>query len=38
MVAINFMPSKDNDEELVMYSISYNIEIMVNTEADEVAE
>ena len=32
----NFISSKDNDEEHVMHSKSYNIEIMINDEADEV--
>ena len=35
-IAINFISSKSNGEELVMYSKSDNIEIMVNDKADEV--
>ena len=35
-IAINFMSSKDNDEECVMHSKSDNIEIMINDKADEV--
>ena len=35
-IAINFISSKDNDEERVMHSKSDNIEIMINDEADEV--
>ena len=37
-IVINFMSSKYNDEERVMHSKSYNIEIMVNDKADEVRE
>ena len=36
-IAINFMPSKDNDER-VMHSNSNNIEIMINDKAVEVIE
>ena len=32
----NFISSRDNDEERVMYSKKDNIEIMINDEADEV--
>ena len=35
-IAKNFISSIDNDEEYVMHSKSYNIEIMINDEADEV--
>ena len=35
-MAINFIPSIDNDEEHVMHSKSDNTEIMVNDEADDV--
>ena len=35
-IAINFISSKDNDEEHVMHSKSDNIEIMINDEADEI--
>ena len=35
-IAINFISSKDNDEERVMYLKSDNIEIMINDEVDEV--
>ena len=37
-IAINFICSKDNDEEHVMLLKSYKIEIMVNHKADEVVE
>ena len=37
-IAINFISSKDNDEERVMHSKSDNIEIMINNRADEVIE
>ena len=36
--SINFISSKDTDEECVMHSKSNNIEIMVNYKADEVIE
>ena len=32
------MSSKDNDEECVMHSRSYNIELMINDKEDEVIE
>ena len=32
-MALNFISSKDNDEECIMHSKSDNIEIMVNDEA-----
>ena len=35
-VEINFMSSKDTDEECIMHSKSDNIEIMINDKADEV--
>ena len=35
-IAVNVISFIDNDEELVMYSKSNNIEIMMNDEADEV--
>ena len=35
-IAINFISSSDNDEERVMHS--YNTEIMINHEADEVTK
>ena len=35
-IAINFVSSKDTDEEYAMHSKSDNIEILVNDEADEV--
>ena len=34
----NFMSSEDNDEERVMHSKSYNIEIMIDDKADEFIE
>ena len=37
-IAVNFMSSKDNDEERVMHSNSDNIETMINDQADEVIE
>ena len=37
-IAINFISSKDNDEERVMYSKSHNIEMMINDRAEEVIE
>ena len=38
MIAINFMSSKNNDEESLMHSKSDNIKIMTNEKADEVIE
>ena len=35
-ININFRSSKDNNEEHVMNSRSYNMEIMINDKADEV--
>ena len=35
-IALNFMSSKNNDEERVMRSISVNIEITINNEPDEI--
>ena len=35
-IAVNFMSSKDTDEEHVMHSASGNIEIMINYKTDEV--
>ena len=37
-LAINFISSKDNDEERVMHSKSDNIEIMINDKADQVTK
>ena len=37
-IAINFIYSKDNDEERKMHSKSDNIEIIVSDKADEVIE
>ena len=37
-IAINFVSSKDNDEECVMHSKSDNIEIMIKDKADKVIE
>ena len=34
-IAINFIPSKDNDEERVMHPKSDNIDIMINNKEDE---
>ena len=36
MIAIHFMSSKDNNEEILMHSKSDNIEIVNNDKADEV--
>ena len=36
MIAINFMSSKDNDEEHVIHSRSDNIEFMIYDNANEV--
>ena len=38
MVAINFVSSKDNDEEYVMHLKNDNTEIMINDKANEVIE
>ena len=35
MIAINFMPSKDNDIECVMHSKSKNAEFMIHQKVDE---
>ena len=35
-IAINFISYKDNDEEHVMHSKSYNMEIMINDESHRV--
>ena len=37
-IAINFMFSKNTDEERLMHSSSDDIEIMINDKADEVIE
>ena len=37
-MAINFTPSKDNDEEHVTHSKSDNIEILINDKVDKVIE
>ena len=37
-ITINFISSKDIDEERVMHLKSDNMEIMVNNETDEVLE
>ena len=37
-IVINFIFSKYNDEERLMHSKSYKIEIMINDKADEVIE
>ena len=36
MVATNFMPSKDNDEEHVVHSKSNSVVIIINNKADEI--
>lgn len=36
--AINFLSSKDTDEESLMHSVSDNIETMINDKADQVIE
>ena len=38
MISINFISSKDNDEEHVMHSKSDNKEMMINDKKDEVIE
>ena len=38
MIGINFVSSKDNNEERVIHSKSDNIEIMINDKGDEVIE
>ena len=38
MIAINFVSSKDNDQEPVMHSKSDNIEIMINDNGGEVID
>ena len=35
-IAINFISSKDNDEERIMHSKSGNKEIMINEKADKI--
>ena len=37
-IPINFISSKDNDEERVIHSKIDNIDIMINDKADEVLE
>ena len=37
-IAINFMSSKDNDEERVMHSKNDNIKVTINNKTDEVIE
>ena len=37
-VAINFISSKDNDEDHAIYSKSDNIETIINDNADEAVE
>ena len=37
-IAINFISSKDNSEEVLMNSKSNNKEIMINDKADEVTK
>ena len=37
-IAVNFISSKDSDEECVMHSKSDNIELMINNKAEEVIE
>ena len=37
-IAVNFMSSKDNDEERVMHSKNDNIKVMINNKTDEVIE
>ena len=36
MVATNFMPSKDNDEEYAVHSKSNCVVIMINDKADKI--
>ena len=37
-IAINFMSSKDNDEDRVMHSKNDNIKVTINNKTDEVIE
>ena len=37
-MAINFFSSKDSEETRIMHSYSYNIEIMMGSEIDEITE
>ena len=37
-MAINFISSKDSDETLTMHKKSYNVEIMIGSETDEIIE
>ena len=37
-IPIDFIPSKNNDEECVMHSKIDSIEIIINDRADKVAE
>ena len=37
-ITINFISSKDNDDEHVLHSKSDNTQIMINDKADEVIE
>ena len=37
-IAINFISSKNNDEERVIYSKNHNIEMMISDRAEEVIE
>ena len=37
-IAINFISSKDTDEERAIHSQKYNIEIVIYGKADEVIE
>ena len=37
-MAVNFISSKDTDEEFVMHSKSDNMEIMIGDKSDEVIE
>ena len=37
-IALNFMPSKDNDKQSVMDSRSDGIEIMINDKSNEIIE
>ena len=38
IIKINFICSKDNDEERVIYSESGKVEIMISNEKDEVVK
>ena len=38
LIAVNYMPSKDNDEDCMMHSKRINIEIRINDKEDKAIE